>query len=122
MRTAPLLVAALIGALVGGSLPAQAQEARETPVPDQYLAQGIDWKPCFDPANPPEGLPPGGERLECGTFQSPQDWRRAGQGRSITIAVSRLRPVSGEAKGSVLANPGGPGEPGRTFPLLFLDQ
>jgi pimeloyl-ACP methyl ester carboxylesterase len=122
MRTAPLTVVALIGALVAGSLPAQAREAGEAPVPDQYLAQRIDWKPCFDPANPPEGLPPGGERLECGSYQTPQDWRRAAQGKSITIAVSRLRPVTGEAKGSVLTNPGGPGGPGRTFPLLFLNQ
>jgi pimeloyl-ACP methyl ester carboxylesterase len=122
MRRAPLLVIALIGALVGGSLPAQAREAREAPVPDTYLAQRIEWEPCFDPTNPPEGLPPGGERLECGTYRSPQDWRRARQGKDITIAVSRLRPVSGEAVGSVLTNPGGPGDPGRTFPLLFLDQ
>jgi len=122
MRRAPLLVIALIGALVGGSLPAQAREAREAPVPDRYLAQRIEWKPCFDPANPPEGLPPGGERLECGTYSSPQDWRRAAQGKDITIAVSRLRPVSGEATGSVLTNPGGPGGPGRTFPLLFLGR
>ncbi|MEO6091251.1 MAG: alpha/beta hydrolase [Umezawaea sp.] len=122
MRATPLAVVAVIGALVGGSLPAQAQEARATPVPNTYLAQRIDWQPCFDPANPPEGLPPGGERLECGSFQSPQDWRRAAQGKSITIAVSRLRPVSGKATGSVLTNPGGPGGPGRTFPLAFLNQ
>ncbi|HEX6339734.1 alpha/beta hydrolase [Umezawaea sp.] len=122
MRRTPLLVIALIGALVGGGLPAQAREAREAPVPDRYLAQRIEWAPCFDQENPPEGLPPGGERLECGTFLSPQDWRRAGRGEDITIAVSRLRPVSGEAKGSVLTNPGGPGGPGRTFPLLFLGQ
>ncbi len=122
MRKTPLLVVALIGALAGGSLPAQAREARETPVPDRYLAQRIEWKPCFDPANPPEGLPPGGERLECGSYLAPQDWRRAARGKDITIAVSRLRPVSGEAEGSVLTNPGGPGGPGRTFPLTFLNQ
>jgi pimeloyl-ACP methyl ester carboxylesterase len=122
MRKAPLTVAALIGALVVGSLPAQAREAREAPVPDRYLAQRIDWTPCWDPANLPEGLPPGGERLECGTYRAPRDWRHAAQGTDITIAVSRLRPVTGEAKGSVLTNPGGPGEPGRTLPLLFLNQ
>ncbi|MCS7480056.1 alpha/beta hydrolase [Umezawaea endophytica] len=122
MRRAPLLVIALIGALVGGSLPAQAREAREAPVPDRYLAQHINWKPCFDAQNPPEGLPPGGERLECGTYLAPQDWRRTTQGKDITIAVSRLRPATGTARGSVLTNPGGPGGPGRTFPLLFLSQ
>ncbi|PRY34369.1 alpha/beta hydrolase [Umezawaea tangerina] len=119
MRKTPLMVMAVVGALLGGGLPAQAQEAR---VPDRYLDQRIEWKPCFDPANPPEGLPPGGERLECGTYQVPRDWRRTGARTDITIAVSRLRPVGGEARGSVLTNPGGPGGPGRTMPLLFLGQ
>ncbi|MFD9740504.1 alpha/beta hydrolase [Umezawaea sp. NPDC059074] len=120
MRRAPLTVVALIATLVGGSLPAQAQEAKEAPT--RYLAQQITWAPCFDPTNPPEGLPPGGERLECGSYQAPQDWRRPAQGKDITIAVSRLRPTSGEAKGSVFTNPGGPGGPGRTLPLAFLGQ
>ncbi|MET1072764.1 MAG: alpha/beta hydrolase [Umezawaea sp.] len=119
MRRAPMAVIALIGALLGGGLPAQAQEAG---VPDRYLDQRIEWTPCFDPANPPEGLPPGGERLECGTYQAPRDWHRTGARTDITIAVSRLRPVSGEARGSVLTNPGGPGAPGRTMPLMFLGQ
>ncbi|WNV90103.1 alpha/beta hydrolase [Umezawaea sp. Da 62-37] len=118
MRRAPTAVIALIGLLVGGGLPAQAQAG----VPDRYLDQRIDWKPCFDPANPPEGLPAGGERLECGAYRAPRDWHRTGARTDITIAVSRLRPVTGEAKGSVLTNPGGPGGPGRTTPLMFLGQ
>ena len=119
MRRAPTLVIALVGALLGGGLTAQAAEAR---VPDRYLDQRIEWKPCFDPANPPPGLPPGGERLECGKYTSPRDWHRPDGKNDITIAVSRLRPVNGEAKGSVLTNPGGPGGPGRTLPLLFLGR
>ncbi|MEU3650123.1 alpha/beta hydrolase [Lentzea sp. NPDC034063] len=83
-------------------------------------AQQIQWQQCFDPGTP--GLPPGGERLECGSFTAPMDWNNPHNGKTITIAVSRLTPKSGTAKSTVFTNPGGPGGPGRTVPLLYLDR
>ncbi|GLZ30256.1 peptidase [Lentzea sp. NBRC 105346] len=85
-------------------------------LPAGFSTQKIDWKPCFNP--PPPGLPPGAEKLECGTFQTPMNW--AAPGKAITIAVSRLS--VGTPKKTVFTNPGGPGGAGRTLPLAFLNR
>ena len=88
--------------------------------PAQAATQTIDWQKCFDA--PPPGLPPGGERLECGSFTAPMDWHNPGNGKTVTIAVSRLTPKSGKAKSTVFTNPGGPGGEGRSLPLVYLDR
>ncbi|GHH46101.1 alpha/beta hydrolase [Lentzea cavernae] len=82
--------------------------------------QRIQWQKCFD--TPPPGFPAGAERLECGSFTAPMDWNNPRNGKTITIAVSRLTPKSGTAKSTVFTNPGGPGGPGRTMPLLYLER
>ncbi|HUQ54566.1 alpha/beta hydrolase [Lentzea sp.] len=86
----------------------------------QFAAQEIQWQQCFP--EPPPGAPPGTERLECGSFTAPMDWNNQRNGKTITIAVSRLRPKTGTAKSTVFTNPGGPGGPGRTVPLIYLDR
>ncbi|MEU4441803.1 alpha/beta hydrolase [Actinosynnema sp. NPDC050801] len=98
--------AAVTAALIGAALPTYAQAE-----PEPGLDQTITWSACAEY-----------EGLECGTFQSPFDWRTPHDGRKITIAVSRLKPRSGEAKGVVLTNPGGPGAPGRSLPLLYTGR
>ncbi|WP_246019262.1 alpha/beta hydrolase [Saccharothrix australiensis] len=75
-----------------------------------HFTQTIAWGPCTDLDAP---------TLECGTYRAPQDWRSPRAGKDITIAVSRLRPKSGQARGSVLTNPGGPGGPGRLLPRIY---
>ncbi len=87
-----------------------------------YAGQQIEWKPCFDAEDPPSELPEGGEALECGSYRVPRDWSAPEAGVDVTIAVSRLRPLAGRATRSLLTNPGGPGGPGRTMPLLFLER
>jgi pimeloyl-ACP methyl ester carboxylesterase len=82
--------------------------------------QRIQWQKCFDPGTP--GLPPGGERLECGSFTAPMDWNNPRDGKTTTIAVSRLTPKNGTAKQTIFTNPGGPGGPGLTIPLIYLDR
>ncbi|MEU5693664.1 alpha/beta hydrolase [Actinosynnema sp. NPDC020468] len=98
--------------LLAAGLPVYAQ-AQEQKLPAQYADQTITWGPCADIAN--------SEALECGTFRSPRDWNRVGDGKKITIAVSRLKRTT-PAKTSVLTNPGGPGAPGRDLPLAFTDH
>ncbi|HEX8870978.1 MAG TPA: hypothetical protein VF821_35280, partial [Lentzea sp.] len=44
--------------------------------------QTIQWQKCFDTV--PPGLPPGSERLECGSFTAPMDWNNPGNGKTIT--------------------------------------
>ncbi|SHE59644.1 alpha/beta hydrolase [Streptoalloteichus hindustanus] len=114
-------VVAVLSALVTTAHPAVAAPAAPPTVPERHLTQKIDWKPCF-PGKLPDGLPPGSERLECGSFTAPRNWNRPNDKIDIVVAVSRLRPAKGEPKGTVLTNPGGPGAPGRTLPLLFLQQ
>ncbi|MGM1063514.1 alpha/beta hydrolase [Saccharothrix sp. Mg75] len=99
------LTAALLTAITPAAAPALAQ-ARPGPHHDQALT----WAPCTDV--------PG---LECATYTAPRDWRTPGDGRSVTIAVSRLK-ARGESRGAVLTNPGGPGAPGRTLPLLYAER
>ncbi|SFR30173.1 TAP-like protein [Lentzea waywayandensis] len=83
-------------------------------------AQQIQWQKCFDTS--PPGFPAGGERLECGSFTAPMDWNNPRNGKTITIAVSRLTPLNSTAKTTIFTNPGGPGIPGLIIPLLYLDR
>jgi pimeloyl-ACP methyl ester carboxylesterase len=109
-------IAAMLAAVTATSLliapPVQAQSG--------FATQEIKWQRCFDPV--PPGFPPGAERLECGTFTAPMDWNNPGNGKTITIAVSRTKPLNGKAKTAVFTNPGGPGGEGRTLPLVYLSR
>jgi pimeloyl-ACP methyl ester carboxylesterase len=103
--------------------PVQAFGPPPTPTaPGAYATQTIDWEPCFDADDLADELPGGAAALECGSYQVPRDWSAPEAGVDLTIAVSRLRPATGRATRSLLTNPGGPGGPGRTMPLLFLER
>ncbi|RJQ83438.1 alpha/beta fold hydrolase [Pseudonocardiaceae bacterium YIM PH 21723] len=108
-------LAALTGVLVAGATPVVA--APSASVPDRYLQQKITWQPCF--AELPPNSPPGADRLQCGFLTAPRDWNRSDEKKDITVAVSRLQPEKGPAGRLLFTNPGGPGGPGRTLPLLF---
>jgi pimeloyl-ACP methyl ester carboxylesterase len=69
---------------------------------DAY-AQSIDWSTCGD--------------LECATIKVPLDWGNPG-GETITLDLNKL-PATGEAKGSLLINPGGPGASGLDLTEYF---
>ncbi|HTI28163.1 MAG TPA: alpha/beta hydrolase [Kutzneria sp.] len=113
-------LAVTLAAATGAALLAAAPVASAAPsVPAKYLSQQIAWKPCFNPV--PPGLPPGSDRMLCGTFTAPMDWSHPTAHQDISIAVSKL-PATGPSQGSVLLNPGGPGGPGLTMPLSFLSR
>ena len=69
---------------------------------DAY-AQKLDWAACAE--------------LECATIQVPLDWGNPG-GETIALNVNRL-PAAGEAQGSLLINPGGPGASGLDLTEYF---
>ncbi|MFM9140812.1 MAG: alpha/beta fold hydrolase [Solirubrobacterales bacterium] len=64
----------------------------------------ISWTAC-----PEEDFPD----LECGTFEVPYDYSRP-DGKKFTLALQKL-PASGTKIGTLFANPGGPGAPGRNI-------
>ncbi|PWK89383.1 alpha/beta hydrolase family protein [Lentzea atacamensis] len=105
---------------LAAALAAVTATALIAPPAQAAATQEIQWRQCFGTV--PPGFPPGSERLECGSFTAPMDWNNPNNGKTITIAVSRLRPKNGTAKSTVFTNPGGPGGPGRTMPLIYLDR
>ncbi|MDT8910166.1 alpha/beta hydrolase [Amycolatopsis sp. PS_44_ISF1] len=118
-----LAVPLALGGLLAGMTPALAAPAplNTTNIPDRYTGQSLGWHPCA--ADELTDLPPGidiGE-LECGAFRTPRDWDRPGERQDLTIAVSRLK-STGATTDSVLTNPGGPGGPGRWFPVTLSGQ
>lgn len=89
-------------------------------VSDRFTGQRIDWHKCTG-SELPQPKPPSAELLECGVFVTPRDWS-APQSGEITIAVSRLPALGRDTGRSVVTNPGGPGAPGRAFPLRLRNQ
>lgn len=70
-------------------------------VPDEllpYYEQDLDWRACDS-------------GFECTTVTAPLDWADPSQGE-IELSVIRSRAEGGEAVGSLLTNPGGPGASG----------
>ncbi|OKJ89910.1 alpha/beta hydrolase [Amycolatopsis sp. CB00013] len=114
-----LLAVGLLPVIVGGLLAGAGTASAG--VPAHYTGQKLDWHPCA--AEELVTLPPGTDigGLECATFRTPRDWDRADERQDLTIAVSRLR-STGPSTASVLTNPGGPGGPGRWFPVTFRGQ
>ncbi|MGI5488622.1 alpha/beta fold hydrolase [Microtetraspora malaysiensis] len=104
-----LLLAAVLG--LGGALAPQS-------------ASAIQWEKC--PPNPP--FPAPGEGIECGTVKVPVDWSLP-DGEQISVFVSRSK-ARKQKLGTLVTNPGGPGNPGATpvmtapeeFPDEILDS
>ncbi len=90
-----VLAAALFG---GGALAAKPGAARSA----QAFGAGIHWTACN----------PSGARLQCARVRVPLDWGRP-NGRRIELAVIRhLASKPKQRIGSMLINPGGPGDTG----------
>lgn len=95
MRSSPRRPRFLLGAVVLALLGAVLAPVRAAAAP----AAGIRWTPC-------------GDRLECATVPVPLDWSRP-HGPTISLAVIRhLATDPAHRIGSLLVNPGGPGDSG----------
>lgn len=107
MRRPALISLALLAATALSASPSAA-----APPPDPRPR--IDWRPC-SAAHHPELAKAG---AECGKLAVPLD-HAAPRGRTVDIAVSRIRATAApaERRGILLANPGGPGGPGLDYPL-----
>lgn len=63
----------------------------------RFYEQRLSWQACL-------------QKLECASFDVPLDYRRP-SGRTITITAARSK-ATGDARGSLVVNPGGPGGSG----------
>jgi pimeloyl-ACP methyl ester carboxylesterase len=86
-----------------------------------YLGQELDWSGCEDTAtNTADAELFSNPALECASVEVPVDYDEP-DGERAQIALLRL-PATGEAEGSVLINPGGPGGSGTNFVALTAAQ
>lgn len=81
------------------------RDPAEDPAYEAYYEQRVSWSDCRDEE--------AGVDRECGRVKVPKVWNDPSQG-DISIAVARSK-ASGERKGSLLINPGGPGGSGVDF-------
>ena len=101
--------------LLSGCLYAAIPESGATPAPsrqpnlvgapagfEDFYGQTLDWSSC---AGADSGF------YDCTTVTAPLDWADAGAG-TIDLALIRRAATGGEAIGSLLTNPGGPGASG----------
>ncbi|WP_150238904.1 alpha/beta hydrolase [Nocardiopsis quinghaiensis] len=110
-RTRAAVSAGAVLASLVATVPAQAdpvERARESVRVDEGT---LTWGPCEDLR------PVAGEDLECATLTVPlartSDGGRIGDD-TVQIALSRV-PATGEARHTLLVNPGGPGSAGRVW-------
>ncbi|ANY08021.1 alpha/beta hydrolase [Pseudonocardia sp. HH130630-07] len=86
-----------------------------------YLTQELDWGGCTDTAtNAADAELFANPALECTSVEVPLDYAEP-TGERARIALTRL-PARGEAEGSLLINPGGPGGSGTSFVASFLPR
>ncbi|SEP82644.1 TAP-like protein [Lentzea xinjiangensis] len=83
--------------------------------PGVATAETLQWRLCRDIAN---RWPSGDDRSECAMVTVPVDYAKP-DGRTVDIAISRVK-ASGDRRGVVLLNPGGPGGSGMELPKSIL--
>ncbi|MFJ4616768.1 alpha/beta fold hydrolase [Streptomyces sp. NPDC088812] len=103
-RRRALAVAAAAVTLLGAGPPTAIADTDGDRHPglSRFYDQKVTWQPCEG-----EGMP---DDLECGKVAVPLDYAHPGAG-SLDLALARYR-ATGDKRGSVLLNFGGPGGPG----------
>lgn len=96
-RSGAVLVAAMLAVVSGCASTTEEPPTAE----DYYFGQTIEWESCESGA-------------ECATVLAPLNWDALEPGQDISLALSRHR-ATGDAEGSLLINPGGPGASGYEF-------
>jgi pimeloyl-ACP methyl ester carboxylesterase len=84
--------------------PTDSENVDEPPSPDlaEFYSQDVRWKPCQ-------------KEFECATLEVPLDYDDPG-GRAIDLALLKVPAADPEHRvGSLVVNPGGPGQPGTTY-------
>ncbi|MEV5713904.1 alpha/beta hydrolase [Amycolatopsis mediterranei] len=100
MRLSRTGLAAATAALFAASVPAAAADPL-TP----YTSQQLSWSDC--PFKPAEDEKP----AQCARVTVPRDWADPAAGPQLEVSISRVA-ATGERRGAILVNPGGPGGQG----------
>ncbi|GIF05928.1 alpha/beta hydrolase [Actinoplanes siamensis] len=117
-RSVTALLAVLLTALGGCTLPAFAPEGSAEPVggvPTVASTAGAaaHWSPCPDVPEKLIGRGAAGMSYDCATVAVPRDWAQPDNGQTYDVAMIRVRSTSQKNRiGSLLVNPGGPGGSG----------
>jgi pimeloyl-ACP methyl ester carboxylesterase len=94
-------LAVAVSVLVVATAPA----AATTPDPlAPYLTQQVAWGSC----------PFKGDKAQCARITVPRDWAAPAAGKDLKVAISRAA-ATGERRGAILVNPGGPGGQGTSL-------
>jgi pimeloyl-ACP methyl ester carboxylesterase len=108
-----------------GATGSSGSQPSPTPTPSGQPAKSFQLKDCTSsvqgelkaPASIKSKL-----QVACGTLAVPLDYSRP-QGPRIDLAVARIHDTDDKSPiGTLLVNPGGPGEPGYSFALGYLAQ
>ncbi|MFD9043833.1 alpha/beta fold hydrolase [Streptomyces bottropensis] len=107
-RTAAGAVLCLVGALTVPAAPAAAEPAPAGPL-SRYHDQHLDWKSCLLGPDDETGEELQRAGAQCADVTVPLDYADPG-GRTITVAISRIRATDTARRvGPLLLNGGGPG-------------
>lgn len=117
MHPRTLTAGALAAALAVPLTTTPAPAATDAPLAD-FHDQEVVWTPCEDPDLAPPS--PGAGGLMCAEIEVPLDHADP-EGGTTTVAISRSA-ASGERRGVLLTNPGGPGLAGRSMAFLGEDE
>ena len=110
LAIAVVVVVALLGtgglvALSLGSAGTRTASPSTRPSEAAPAPAAIAWRPCTDSELSSAGA-------ECASVRTPLDWAHPRDGRTVSIAISRVRHTASPYSGVMLANPGGPGGSG----------
>ena len=116
-RTWAVVAAAMVltVALVGGVTTLSLLVDRDHRTPAAWVPQPVQWRPCPFTEQAPDSVRSG----ECATMAVPVDYDDP-TGREATLALIRI-PATGTKVGSLVINPGGPGESGIQAAINMVD-
>ncbi|MCZ4498948.1 MAG: alpha/beta hydrolase [Marmoricola sp.] len=92
-----------LAAFIGATTPTVAATPTFTPVLQP-------WKPCSS-----------GSEIECSRLTVPLDYAHQANGRTVSLALTRLRATRSPYQGLMVTNPGGPGSSGKQDVVLRDD-
>ncbi len=75
--------------------------------------RSVDWFPCDQNASLP---------VTCGSLAVPWDYTDLDSGKTLNLSLLKVNATREPVKGSILLNPGGPGELSREFLAQFAEE